>query len=412
MEQASLTHPSLEVIEPSRGARVTIPLTTAVETAPPSAEDWNDVGVDVTPDLRFFTSYWFEAWGEHLLHHRPGWRGPLRYLTARDDQGRLVGVLPFATQLKARVQFVALGGYFVPFRGYPVAAYAADIVARAFAEHLTDYPQGVGIRLGPVADNDPLATRLPNRLRELGWRFVPMPTEGRQIVHLPQSFAEYEASLSASELKNIRRRERKMQRERRVEIKLRTTETCDDWDHAIRDMASIEEQSWLPKAGGDLHFPGEENRAFWNALLNARRTGLAARVWILHLDGTPAAYDFNIDSGSCRYSLFAHYAHDAKGYRPGFLLMLYEVEDAIKRGLRTIDLGAGDPGYKGFWCAKRQGALLDTIAFPPGLRGMLLSRLAAALPKLERGRALAGGAAARTTTVLATLLKSLQLKDV
>jgi Acetyltransferase (GNAT) domain len=378
------------------------PLITAIESTPPSREEWDEIGGNMTPEYRFLTAHWFEAWGDHFLGTLAGWRGPLRYVTARDQCGRLLGVLPVATQIKARAPFLALGGYYVPSRGFPVTHVAADAVARALAQHLTEQPERVGLRLGPVSDGDPCAGRFIDALRQRGWRLVPLSLERRQLVELPATLAEYQATLSISEVRNIRRRERKMQREQKAEVKFLTTESTDNWDAAIADMALVEEQSWLPKRGGDLHFPGETNGAFWNAVLSSRREGLAARVWILYFEGAPVAYDFNIDSGSCRYSLFAHYAEVARSYRTGYLLMLYEVEDAIERGIRTIDLGAGDPGYKGFWGSRPRGSLSDVIAFPPGFRGAVLTRLATALPSLQRARGFAGVAVGRAAALLGT----------
>jgi len=363
----------------------TISLATAVE-ASPSREEWDDLGTKMVPESRFLSANWYEPWGEHILGNLPGWGGPIQYLTARDETGCLVGILPFATQLKAGTRFLSLGGYFLPFRGYPAVRSAADDVTRAFARYLTERTDFVGVRLGPVTNGDPVGALLPRALADLGWHLADLTTEGRQIVQLPSTIAEYQESLDPAELKNIRRRERKMRRERRVNLQFLSSDRDEDWDAAIRDMAEVEARSWLPRYGGDLHFPGDASRSFWKSVLRGKHEGLTARIWILRCDDVPIAFDFNIDSGSTRYSLFAHYAEEARVYGAGMFLMMCEVEDAISRGLLTIDLGPGDPGYKKFWHAQRSGMVVDSIGFRPGLHGAVLTGLHAAQRSLRRMR--------------------------
>ena len=77
-----------------------------------------------------------------------------------------------------------------------------------------------------------------------------------------------------------------------------------------------------------------------------------------------------------------------------------------------IDFGAGDPGYKGFWQSQWRGSLLDSIAFPPGLRGAAFTRMAQALPTIERARARTMAATARATALISTITKAFEFREI
>ena len=340
----------------------------------------------MVPELRFLSGHWCEPWHQHRLEHMDGWRGPCRYLIARDSAGQPVGAIPLVTQTKAGLQFLALGGYYTPFRGFPVARDEAATVARHFAQYLTRNVEGVGLRFGPVLDVDPTAAAFVDELSQSGWRVVPTAREPRFVLRLPESIDEFWETRSASERKNLRRYERKMCREQQVALSMYTTEECSDWGPVIHDMARVEQASWLRTDGGDLHFSDRGDQEFWNSVLSSKRLGLAARVWILSFSSQPVCFDFTFDSGSCRYSLFAHHAEAVSRYRAGFFLLNEEIRDAIGRGIKITDFGGGDSGYKRRWGSAVDGHLLDYVAFPPGFRGAAFARLIDALGLARQAR--------------------------
>jgi CelD/BcsL family acetyltransferase involved in cellulose biosynthesis len=60
-----------------------------------------------------------------------------------------------------------------------------------------------------------------------------------------------------------------------------------------------------------------------------------------------------------------------KASSPGSLLSLDIFRDAIGRGLRLVDWGQGDSGYKQRWGARPGARMMDLILFRPGLVGAI-----------------------------------------
>jgi CelD/BcsL family acetyltransferase involved in cellulose biosynthesis len=69
------------------------------------------------------------------------------------------------------------------------------------------------------------------------------------------------------------------------------------------------------------------------------------------------------------------YDEALKASNPGSLLSLDIFRDAIARGMRLVDWGQGDSGYKQRWGAQPGARMVDMILFRPGLVGALGHRL-------------------------------------
>ncbi len=354
---------------------------------PLTDSEWDSLRPRLTPEFRFLAGHWIEPWREHL-QYEGSWGGDFRYLVTRDHGGSVLGAIPLAVQRKSRFSLLSLAGPYLPVRGFPVAADSVDAVAQSVVRFLTEHPPATLLRMAPIAGWDPTTARLLENLRERGWRLRTTTDARRQVIDLPSSVEEYAAERKGSRWSTFARRERKMAREQDVALELYTTETCPDWEPVIRDMGAVELESWLRQKHGDMWFVRDRDRCFWRQALSVPQKGLAARAWVLYWGGKPVAFNFNFDSGPCRYHIAGHYAEFASAYSPGAILMRHMVEDAIKRGVSFIDMGGGDPGYKAFWGSQPQSeATLDCLAFPPTIRGRLLESLVAGLGYADRLRA-------------------------
>jgi Acetyltransferase (GNAT) domain len=357
-----------------------------VSDQPLTAAEWESLRGRINPEFRFLGEQWLEPWREHL-QYEGSWNGQFRYLVARDENGVVLGAIPIAVQRKSRLSLLSLAGPYLPIRGFPVATEAVGSVSRALAHYLTEHPPSTMMRMAPIPGWDPVTTHIMSTLEERGWRLRTTHDARRQVISLPTRFEEYEAERKGSRWSTISRRERKMQREQEAKLSLFTTETCQDWEPVVRAMGQVELQSWLPQKHGDMWFVREADQRFWTQVLSAPQRDLAARAWVLDWGANPVAFNFNFDTGPCRYHIAAHYAEAASSYSPGAILMKHMVRDAIERGLTFIDMGGGDPGYKAYWGSRPQPeATIDCLAFPPTLRGVLLEKLAAGLAYLGRVR--------------------------
>ena len=340
-----------------------------VSESPPSPSEWDQIRTAMTPEFQFLACNWVEPWGKHLRAEE-GWEKPFNYFIVHDRDGHVVAAVPFAQQTKAKARFRSLAGLYVPLRGLPISQAAIPVAVECLANHLTENHHGMGLRLAPIAAKDPALGPLIDGLRKRGWRASSTHNGFRQIITLPKTFDEYEAVRKGSRWKTISKRERKMEREHDVRLALFTTEKCENWAPVIRDLGEVQQHSWLPEQAGDMWFVGDAHVRFWTDVFNAQRRGLTTRIWVLYFDGKPVTFDFNIDSGGCRYSIVGSYIKDVHKYGTGSILMKHMVRDAIDRGIDKIDMGIGNTGYKTFWGAEMADALVDWIAYPPGLRGL------------------------------------------
>lgn len=115
---------------------------------------------------------------------------------------------------------------------------------------------------------------------------------------------------------------------------------------AIRQVAS---RSWTHAQGDSLATPA--NRAFFEDLAReaAREGGL--RVWLLFLDGRPAAFEFHLRGFGKEHALRASFDEDFAGLSPGAFLemeLLREIYDE-PQGVARFDFGGSVDPYKKRW---------------------------------------------------------------
>jgi hypothetical protein len=340
------------------------------DNVPPAV--WQEVASRVDPNHQLLTGPWLEAWARHLVP-RGDWLDPVRYAVARDEAREILAVVPFAVQKVAIFRFQSLAGYYFPFRCLPVARGREKEAAIALSSILDRIPSGLGFRFGPVERNDASVAALVEVLTERGWTTISRGVGDEFLVRLPGTIEVFRASLSRNLRTNVPYKERRMKREGRVTIAFLNGATGAAWQEAISFMGEVESLSWVGRSGGHLHFRDERNARFWGDFLAAPGPSRAARAWLLSFNDRPGAFYFCVDSGECRYFIAGLYADPVARYSPGYLLMQHMLEDAIRNGLRTVNLGAGDAGYKSRWGARPDRQLEDWVALRPGLLGKGLS---------------------------------------
>ena len=99
------------------------------------------------------------------------------------------------------------------------------------------------------------------------------------------------------------------------------------------------------------------------------------RAALLTIDGTPAAFSFDIDAGDLKYAIANSYDPAYAKHSPGKLLYYRNLVEALGRGITRVDWGAGDSGYKQVIGADRGPAIRDWLLLRPGLPA-LVGRLA------------------------------------
>ncbi|MEP9403343.1 GNAT family N-acetyltransferase [Sphingomonas sp. VNH70] len=316
-----------------------------------------DAAADAAPpERRFLRRHWYAAALE-------AYGGAARtVVVARGD--RTVAALPLVALGPKVLGLAQVPGSYWPFRSMPLAqeAAAGDVDALLAAAGRAVR----GFRLGPVHDDDPAVVALLAAAARAGWRAIPR--------HVAESYVLDMAALRAggpwpraSTAKSIRYQEKQLAAEGALDW---TFVTGAAWTPDIFEaLADIERASWISARtdGRDAKFTATGHGAFWRAAARDPAIAATIRAAILRVDGTAAAFSFDLDAGTMKYVVANSYDPRFARHSPGKLLYYRNLAEALARGIDRVDWGAGDSGYKRVTGAEPGPAIRDWLFLRPGL---------------------------------------------
>ncbi len=314
------------------------------------------VAAAAAPSHRFLRRQWFAA-------ALDAYGGTARTIMV-ERGGRAVAALPLTGLGPSIAGMAQVPGCYWPFRSAPVAA---DAEAADFAALLAAAGRVVrGFRMGPVYDGDPLLDGLLAAARAGGWRALPRFIADSYLLDMAGLQAEGTWPRNSTLRKN-----------RFNEKHLATLGEPGwsfvqggDWTPAMFDaLADIETASWIGQRtdGSDAKFTRTGHGGFWRAV--ATDPVLADMMWaaVLHMDGRPAAFSFDLNAGTLKYAIANSYDLAVGKHSPGRLLYYRNLVRALADGITDVDWGAGDSGYKRAIGADPGPAIRDWLFLRPGL---------------------------------------------
>lgn len=306
---------------------------------------------------RFLRHGWFAAAAQ-------AYGGPLRTLIV-EQEGAPVLTLPFRTHGPAPLGLAGVPGSYWPFRGFPLALDAGEEALRAALATLARHVRV--LRIGPVLDGDAAVAPLLAAARAAGWATLD------RIVG--QSWVQDLTDLAwprASTLKKNRFHEKHLAAHGSLEWRFLGE---GDWPDAFDLLAQVERDSWVGSDtdGRDAKFTATGHRAFWRAAATDPVLARSFRAALLLIDGVPAAFSFDLDVGPHRYAIANSYRPDIAKHSPGRLLQYRNLLDARTRGIRAVDWGMGDSGYKQALGAVAGPMFRDWLLVRPGFAGRVVA---------------------------------------
>ena len=296
----------------------------------------------------FATWEWTSLWWKHFGRGRT-----LLATACRDDDGRIVAILPLYLSRERPLRIVRFLGHGQGDHLSPLCAPAdREAVTTAFREALDRerFDLFVGDKMPAEGD---WATLLNGRmLRRTGSPVLRF--EGK-------SWDEVLASRSSNLRQQVRRRERKLAREHDLKFRF-----CGDPDRLAEDLGILfqlhlarwsDTGAWFSPAAEAFH------REF--AACALERGWL--RLWVLELDGRPAAAWYGFRFGGAE--LYYQAGRDPQWERGsvGFVLLAHSIRAAVEDGMSEYRFLEGSEDYKYRFASEDPG--LETIAIPRGLRG-------------------------------------------
>lgn len=333
---------------------------------------WSKLLKDNPSDALFTTWEWGRTWWKHLGGNRR-----LRLLAVRRD-GVVVGIAPLVVVPPRPRKLWPFRTLELAGRG-PIGPDYLNLVVRgsdsvsaigAMAESVAESREVI-VLSGVAAGPSPVF-RLAQSLEKTGWRVMSRSSGVCPGIHLEgYSWETYLASLGSSHRQNVRRRLRRICRDFSAELIEAGTEV--QRRRCLRDFERLHHKRWAPSGGSDsitvpkvMDFHDEFSR------LALERGWL--RLFVLRLDGRPAASIYGFFYGDVFYFYQSGFDPDFASYSVGLVAMALSIQKAISEGARCFDLLHGSERYKYLWANDRRD-LVTYECYPPGLRGSLARRM-------------------------------------
>lgn len=327
-----------------------------------------DAVAEAAPAAQRFLRYqWYAAALE-------AYGGAARTIVVEDDDEPVIA-LPFVGVGPTLARVAMVPGCYWPFRGFPMHA---RVGTRAVDALLDTLGRSVNaLRIGPVCDGDPTIEALLARARVKGWAALDRFVANSFVLDLTQDDWPRGSTLRKNRFHEKHLAEHGVLDWRFV--------GAGEWELAFDAFAQVEGRSWIGAKtdGRDAKFTRTGHGRFWRAA--ARDPILAGMMSaaLLTIKGVPSAFSFDLDCGPTRYAIANSYDPAVARHSPGKLLAYRNLVHARGAGIRMVDWGAGDSGYKQTLGAAQGPALRDWLLVRPGVP--------AALARLLKGRWAASG---------------------
>jgi CelD/BcsL family acetyltransferase involved in cellulose biosynthesis len=285
----------------------------------------------------FVTPEWFRSW----WRHRDSSASAL--VVAVRSNGRLVGVMPLALDSSRRPRAIRFAGAAIGDRFHPAATVEAeDAVAQAAVRILEQ--QGFDRRMLLLEHIDSSRDWWRQMRAASSRRLATVEQQHAKLPYISLKGLDWERYL-ASRTRNfrsqVRRRERALRREHRVEVRPATQETLAADLSTLFDLHALR---WRGRGRSSLEAAGA--KAFLNDFAQAAQRRGWLRLRILEVDDAATAAFLGWRIGNT-------YAYYQSGFDPqwsgmsvGIVQMALTVRSAIEEGAAEFDMLLGSEDYK------------------------------------------------------------------
>lgn len=302
--------------------------------------EWNDLLARSHCDLVFSTWEWQSSW---WAAYQPG---DLWVVAVRDDSGRLVAIAPWFIEINADHKRIVRSIGCVDVTDYVDIIVEPEHRRRVYAllaEHLherrTNYDW---INLCNIPEASPTREEFAAVLRDCGFDVEIIFQEVCPVIHLPETFDDYLASLDKKQRHELRRKMRRAENEPSLNWYIVGPDhnIDEELDRFLQLMAASH-----PEKAAFLRDP--KNVAFFRTITpQAWEQGWLQLAFIGFNNQVAAAYlNFDYQSHILVYNsgllpeTFGHLS-------PGIVLLTYLIRHAIENGREVFDFLRGNETYK------------------------------------------------------------------
>ncbi|WP_188444846.1 GNAT family N-acetyltransferase [Sphingomonas psychrolutea] len=288
--------------------------------------------------------------------------GAARTIVVEEDDVPVIA-LPIVGVGPAVAGMATVPGSYWPFRSFPMhedaGPRAIDALLGALAGAVT------ALRIGPAYDHDPALAPVLARARAKGWAVLDRFVADSFVFDLQQPDWP-----RGSSLRKNRFHEKHLADHGALDWSF---PEAGEWPATFDAMATVEQKSWIAARtdGRDAKFTEAGHGGFWREVACDPVLAKMLSAALLTVDGQPAAFSFDLDCGATKYAIANSYDPAFAKHSPGKLLYYRNLIRARGHGIRTVDWGAGDSGYKQTIGAVQGPVLRDWLLVRPGLSAMV-----------------------------------------
>ena len=339
--------------------------------------DWSEL-LDEIPGLPIFLTWeWIRTWWVYFGQGRQMW-----LLTARDEQGRLLGIAPFMSEKYHKglmkldtITFIGTGRVCPTHLNILARASDKKELYRAFLDFLFLHSdQWDVLRIQSVAPDS-----IEHNLLKTAGGHIRIGAETPSLyIPLAVNWDAYLNTTSQRFRRNLKTASSKLEGDYPGKVNFacvtnpqKLNSVMEKLEELIRDRCHTKK---LPTDWDDLTF-ANFHRTIASLALN--RGWL--RLYTLTVDDHTVALVYNFCFKDCFYGYNMGYDNDWSKYNPGRLIVAYSIQMAIQEAAVEFDMGRGDADHKFSWTNHVRTE--DEILFSSNWKGSLWIKFG----NIERG---------------------------
>lgn len=307
------------------------------------AAEWNALLAGSVARVPFLTPEYLRSWWAH----RGGAEWPdarLALITARDDQGQLIGVAPLfsAVNRDGKPALMLLGSIEISdYLDLVVRPeHAADFIA-GLLDFVAGLPDWEVLDLYNIQASSPTRAAIANAAAAHGWAATEQALEPTPAIPLPTDFEQYLAEqVEKKERQEIRRKLRRAENGEQA-VTWRLVGAHDDVN--LETDTFLEMMALNPDKARFLTPP---MRAQFRDTVRAMAARGLLHLAFLEVDGSPAAGYLSFDDGRRLFVYNSAIDPRFNALSAGWVLLAYLIKWSIANGRRVFDFLRGHEDYK------------------------------------------------------------------
>jgi CelD/BcsL family acetyltransferase involved in cellulose biosynthesis len=326
-------------------------------------EEWERLQDDSATDSFFASWTWCSTWWRHF-----GDDEELALITARDDDGTLLGLAPLSVTRARTLAQLGFIGAAAPVEHFDfIVKRGSDVLPRLLAS-----ARAVPHDVLSLANILPESPSLPV-LRASGIAFEEHEDHVAPVLDLPGDMEAVLASLQKKKNERFRYYRRRIDRDFPGAWSCTTASTPAEIDEAFDTLVELHQRQWTAR-GERGAFAEPRMSAFYRDLAHR----LAERGWLRMYRLIAGGKVVSVDYAFVHRARFHHFItgtdFDSGVDSPGAVLHYCMIERSIAEGVREYDMMWGEHDYKYDWGARRRADVTFTLHATPRARMLRRAR--------------------------------------